>query len=84
MFARLPFFDPEHQRVRMGEGLDMTTELVFSLAALLGDSMTSFVKWRLGLVLGGSSRSPECLKACFRSSWCNTGLIFPCRVSLAS
>jgi CDP-2,3-bis-(O-geranylgeranyl)-sn-glycerol synthase len=35
------------------EGLDMTTGLVFSLAALLGDSVTSFIKRRLGLVSGG-------------------------------
>lgn len=31
----------------------MTTGLVFSLAALLGDSVTSFIKRRLGLVSGG-------------------------------
>jgi CDP-archaeol synthase len=37
------------------EGLDMTTGLVFSLAALLGDSMTSFIKRRLGLVSGGQA-----------------------------
>ncbi len=35
------------------EGLDMATGLVFSLAALLGDSVTSFIKRRLGLVSGG-------------------------------
>ena len=35
------------------EGLDMTTRLVFSLAALLGDRVTSFIKQRLGLVSGG-------------------------------
>ena len=35
------------------EGLDMATELVFSLAVLLGDSVTSFIKRRLGLVSGG-------------------------------
>lgn len=35
------------------EGLDMTTGLVFSLAVLLGDSVTSFIKRRLGLVSGG-------------------------------
>jgi hypothetical protein len=32
------------------EGLDMATGLVFSFAALLGDTVTSFIKWRLGLV----------------------------------
>jgi len=31
----------------------MATGLVFSLAALLGDSVTSFIKRRLGLVSGG-------------------------------
>ena len=31
----------------------MTTGLMFSLAALLGDSVTSFIKRRLGLVSGG-------------------------------
>jgi CDP-archaeol synthase len=35
------------------EGLDMTTGLVFSLAVLLGDSVTSFIKRRLGMVSGG-------------------------------
>jgi hypothetical protein len=35
------------------EGLDMTTGLVFSLAVLLGDSVTSFIKRRLGLISGG-------------------------------
>ena len=35
------------------EGLDMTTGLVFSLGALLGDSLTSFIKRRLGLASGG-------------------------------
>lgn len=33
----------------------MTTGLVFSLAALLGDSVTSFIKRRLGLVSGGDA-----------------------------
>lgn len=31
----------------------MATGLVFSLVALLGDSVTSFIKRRLGLVAGG-------------------------------
>ena len=31
----------------------MTTGLVFSLTALLGDSVTSFIKRRVGLVSGG-------------------------------
>jgi hypothetical protein len=31
----------------------MATGLVFSLAVLLGDSVTSFIKRRLGLVSGG-------------------------------
>ena len=35
------------------EGLDMTTGLVFSLAVLLGDSVMSFIKRRLGLASGG-------------------------------
>lgn len=35
------------------EGLDMATGLVFALAVLLGDSVTSFIKRRLGLVPGG-------------------------------
>lgn len=35
------------------EGLDIETGLVFSLAALVGDSLTSFIKRRLGLVSGG-------------------------------
>ncbi|MDO8356040.1 MAG: CDP-archaeol synthase [Nitrospirota bacterium] len=35
------------------EGLDLETGLVFSLAALLGDSLTSFIKRRLGLASGG-------------------------------
>ena len=35
------------------EGLDPATGLVFSLAALLGDSLTSFIKRRLGLASGG-------------------------------
>lgn len=35
------------------EGLDPATGLVFSLGALLGDSVTSFMKRRLGLVSGG-------------------------------
>jgi CDP-2,3-bis-(O-geranylgeranyl)-sn-glycerol synthase len=35
------------------EGLDMATGLVFSLAVLVGDSLTSFIKRRLGLVSGG-------------------------------
>lgn len=35
------------------EGLDSTTGLVFSLGALLGDSLTSFIKRRLGLASGG-------------------------------
>lgn len=35
------------------EGLDIETGLVFSLAALLGDSLTSFIKRRLGLASGG-------------------------------
>ena len=35
------------------EGLDMATGLVFALAVLLGDSVTSFIKRRLGLVSGG-------------------------------
>jgi hypothetical protein len=33
-------------------GLDMYTGLVFSLAALLGDSVTSFIKRRIGRVSG--------------------------------
>ena len=35
------------------EGLDPITGLVFSLGALLGDSLTSFIKRRLGLASGG-------------------------------
>jgi CDP-archaeol synthase len=35
------------------ESLDVTTGLVFSLIALLGDSVTSFIKRRVGLVSGG-------------------------------
>ena len=35
------------------EGLDLETGLIFSLATLLGDSATSFIKRRLGLVPGG-------------------------------
>jgi hypothetical protein len=35
------------------EGLDMTTGVVFSLAVLLGDSLTSFLKRRMGLASGG-------------------------------
>lgn len=35
------------------EGLDMGTGLVFSLAVLLGDSLTSFIKRRIGLASGG-------------------------------
>ena len=35
------------------EGLDVATGLVFSFAALLGDTVTSFIKRRLGLVSGG-------------------------------
>jgi CDP-2,3-bis-(O-geranylgeranyl)-sn-glycerol synthase len=35
------------------EGLDMASGLVFSVAALVGDSVTSFIKRRLGLVSGG-------------------------------
>ena len=35
------------------EGLDVATGLVFALAVLLGDSVTSFIKRRLGLVPGG-------------------------------
>jgi CDP-archaeol synthase len=35
------------------EGLDTATGLVFSLAVLLGDSVTSFIKRRLRLVSGG-------------------------------
>jgi CDP-2,3-bis-(O-geranylgeranyl)-sn-glycerol synthase len=35
------------------ESLDVTTGLVFSLTALLGDSVTSFIKRRVGLVSGG-------------------------------
>lgn len=35
------------------EGLDITSGLVFSVAALVGDSVTSFIKRRLGLVSGG-------------------------------
>ena len=35
------------------EGLDPTTGLMFSLGALLGDSLTSFIKRRLGLASGG-------------------------------
>lgn len=35
------------------EGLDPTTGLVFSLGALMGDSLTSFIKRRLGLASGG-------------------------------
>jgi CDP-diglyceride synthetase len=38
------------------EGLDIATGLVFALAVLLGDSVTSFIKRRLGLVSG--SRAP--------------------------
>jgi len=37
------------------EGLDMATGLVFALAVLLGDSVTSFIKRRLGLVPGGNA-----------------------------
>jgi CDP-diglyceride synthetase len=39
------------------EDLDMTTGLVFSLVVLLGDSVMSFVKRRLGLVSGGHAPS---------------------------
>ena len=35
------------------EGLDVATGLIFALAVLLGDSVTSFIKRRLGLVPGG-------------------------------
>lgn len=35
------------------EGLDPATGLVFSLGALLGDSLTSFIKRRLRLASGG-------------------------------
>jgi CDP-archaeol synthase len=35
------------------ESLDVTTGLVFSLIALLGDSVTSFIKRRVGMVSGG-------------------------------
>src|SRR6185295_4185542 len=35
------------------EGLDIATGLVFALAVLLGDNVTSFIKRRLGLVSGG-------------------------------
>jgi len=67
------------------EGLDMTTRLVFSLAALLGDSVTSFIKQRLGLVSGGHVPGlDQVLESLFPLSWCNTGLIFPCPVSSAS
>jgi CDP-archaeol synthase len=34
-------------------GLDMQTGLVFSLSALIGDSLTSFIKRRLGHISGG-------------------------------
>jgi len=37
------------------EGLDMATGLVFSLSALVGDSLTSFIKRRLGLVSGAQA-----------------------------
>jgi CDP-2,3-bis-(O-geranylgeranyl)-sn-glycerol synthase len=35
------------------EGLDTTTGLLFSLAGMLGDSLTSFMKRRFGLASGG-------------------------------
>ena len=35
------------------EDLDMTTGRVFSLAALMGNSVARFIKRRLGLVSGG-------------------------------
>ena len=37
------------------EGLDVATGLVFALAVLLGDSVTSFIKRRLGLASGGNA-----------------------------
>jgi hypothetical protein len=83
--ARLPVFDPDHERAR-GSKVLMWQRLVFSLAVLLGDSVTSFFKRRLGLVSGEGTLqvSIKAWKACSRLLVVQHRFDLVCRVSSAS